>query len=326
MKKNTIGIDISKDTLDYCILDDTTHQKIDYGCIANTKTAILKWLKKTNFVGIVFSMEYTGHYGTLLTTLLSQNKASFFMVNPLDLKKSLGIQRGKTDRVDAYRIASYTITNKHRLRPYQLPSAELIRIKALITARERYVKILVQLKNSLKANLILNKSVDVKSIITQEKKQIKSIEKAIHGFETQMQAIISNITELKTNYAKITKVIGVGPITAIKCITETDNFTRFNNPRKFACHCGLAPFEYQSGSSIKGKTKTHYFRDKSLKAILFKASSSAIQHDPQLKKYYNRKLNEGKHKLTVLNAVANKLVLRIFAVAKREEPFVKFVA
>ena len=75
-----------------------------------------------------------------------------------------------------------------------------------------------------------------------------------------------------------------------------------------------------------GRTKTHYLRDRTLKAILIKAAGSAIQHDPQLKKYYNRKVDQGKHKLTVLNAVANKLVLRIFAVANRDEPFVKLIA
>ena len=63
-----------------------------------------------------------------------------------------------------------------------------------------------------------------------------------------------------------------------------------------------------------------------MKSILFKAAGSAIQHDPQLKAYYLRKVKLGKHKLSVLNAVANKLVLRIFAVARRKEPFVKFMA
>lgn len=321
-----IGIDISKDTLDYCVINTLNHQKNQSGCIKNNKSAISSWLRKINLNSVEFSLEHTGHYGVLLTFLLNDNQASFYMVNPLDLKRSLGMQRGKTDTLDAYRIASYTITNKHRLKPYCLPSVELSKIKALITARERYVKILVQLKNSLKANLILNKTIDVKTILSQERKQIKAIEKSIKVFETKMQEIVNNVNELKTSYEKITKVIGIGPITAIKCITETENFTKFTNPRKFACHCGLAPFPYQSGTSIKGKTKTHYFRDKTLKAILFKASTSAIQHDPQLKKYYQRKVNDGKHKLTVINAVANKLVLRIFAVVKRDEPFVKFVA
>ena len=67
-------------------------------------------------------------------------------------------------------------------------------------------------------------------------------------------------------------------------------------------------------------------RDKTLKAILTKGAISAVQHDPQLKAYYNRKTKEGKHHMSVINAVANKLVLRIFAVAKREEPFVKLAA
>lgn len=321
-----IGIDISKDTLDYCVINTLNHQKNQSGCIKNNKSAISNWLRKINLNSVEFSLEHTGHYGMLLTFLLNDNQATFYMVNPLDLKRSLGMQRGKTDTLDAYRIASYTITNKHRLKPYCLPSVELSKIKALITARERYVKILVQLKNSLKANLILNKTIDVKTILSQERKQIKAIEKSIKVFETKMQEIVNNVNELKTSYEKITKVIGIGPITAIKCITETENFTKFTNPRKFACHCGLAPFPYQSGTSVKGKTKSHYFRDKTLKAILFKASTSAIQHDPQLKKYYQKKVNDGKHKLTVINAVANKLVLRIFAVVKRDEPFVKFVA
>ena len=141
-----------------------------------------------------------------------------------------------------------------------------------------------------------------------------------------MQKIIESDQELKSTYKKATSVIGVGPVIAIKCIVETDNFTKFDNPRKFSCYCGLAPFPYQSGSSVKGRTRTHFLRDKSLKAILTKGAVTAIQYDPQINTYYNRKIQEGKHRMSVINAVANKLVLRIFAVTKREIPFVKLVA
>lgn len=326
MKKFMIGIDVSKDTLDYCIIQTENHEKKEHGVIKNTKHSINKFLEKIKLEDFELSLEHTGHYGALITSMLSDKKASYFLINPLDLKKSLGIQRGKTDVLDAYRIASYTISNKHKLKPYNLPSRDLLKLKAFITARERLVKILVQLKNSLKANNILNKTVSIKLLLNQEKKLIRSIEKSISEVETQMKQTIESNPELGKSYNKIIKVIGVGPITAIKCIVETDNFTKFTNPRKFSCHCGLAPFPYQSGTSVKARTKTHYFRDKSLKSILFKASSTAIQHDPQLKNYYNRKTKQGKHKLTVINAVANKLVLRIFAVVNREEPFVKFVA
>ncbi|MCK9333569.1 MAG: IS110 family transposase [Candidatus Cloacimonetes bacterium] len=326
MKNLFVGIDISNEKFDFCMLRREDHAIVKRDVVENTKSSILKWLKTMNINQTVFSMEHTGHYGALLIYLLSQENAEFYVINPLELKNSMGIQRGKTDAVDAYRISAYTITNKHKLSPYSIPTEALRKLKVLMTARERFVKIAVQLKNSLKANIIVSRTLDVKDLIREEKKQIQSITKAITNFEKQMLEIVRSNQDLQVSYERITRVIGVGPITAIKCIAETDNFSKFANGRKFSCHCGLAPFAYQSGSSVKGRTKTHYLRDKSLKSILFKAAGSAIQHDPQLKKYYNRKVKEGKHKLTALNAVANKLVLRIFAVANREEPFVKLSA
>lgn len=326
MKKSIIGIDISKDILDYSSVDINTRKKNNSGNISNNRSNIEEWLKSFDLNSVEFSMEHTGHYGALLVSILNELGADYYMVNPLDLKKSLGIHRGKTDTLDAERIAFYTLANKHRLSKYKLPSEELCKIKALITARQRNVKISVQIKNSIRANKILNKTVNVKDIIDQEKKQLKNIEESIAFFESKMLELIKGSEELKKNYSKITKVIGVGPVTAIKCIVETDNFIKFTDARKFCCHSGLAPFKYQSGTSIRGKTKTHHYRNRHLKSVLLNAAGSAIQHDPQLKKYYNRKIDEGKCKLTVLNAVANKLVLRIFAVVKREEPFVKLVA
>ncbi|QMI82799.1 IS110 family transposase [Flavobacterium sp. xlx-214] len=323
MKKNVIGVDVSKDTLDYCILDVENHSKIGKGTIANEEKAILKWLREFDVENTIISFEHTGHYGALLAWVLEDSKFVYYIINPLDLQRSLGIQRGKSDVVDAYRIAEYTIGNKHKLSPFKLPSEGLRKLKVLMTARERYVKIAVQIKNSLKAEEILATKVDIKKLITLENQQLNVIEKTIKALEKEMMDILKSIDELQLSYKKITRIIGVGPITALKCIIETDNFMKFTDARKFNCHCGLAPFPYQSGSSIKGRTKTHFLRDKTLKTILFNAAGSAIQHDPQLRNYYLDKIEKGKHKLTALNAVANKIVLRIFAVVKREEPFVK---
>ena len=326
MKNLCVGIDISKDTLDFCIIRIEDRSIIDRGIIENKSRSITQWLKKLDKDQVTLALEHTGHYGAKLAELLTEGQMAFYMINPLELKRSLGVQRGKTDAVDAYRIANYAINNYHALTLYVLPTEKLRKLKALMTARERYVKILVKIKNSLKANEILGKTIDLKDLIRMEKKQIKSMDATIDLLENQMQLIINSSQELKKNYEKVTAVIGVGPITALKCIIETNNFLNFDNARKFACHCGLAPFPYQSGSSVKGRTKTHHLRVRSLKAVLFKAAASAVQHDPQLKRYHQRKLAEGKEKLTVLNAVANKIVLRIFAVVNREEPFVKLVA
>ena len=326
MKKLIVGVDVSKETLDYCILDPVDQKVMDRGVVYNDSKSILKWLSSFKSSDIALAMEHTGHYGALLAWQLSEHGFDFYMINPLDLKRSLGVHRGKSDTIDAFRIASYTISQRHRLHLFKLPATTLRKLKTLMAARDRFVKISVQCQNSLKALDILSKTLELNDLIKEHKKQIRSVKELIFKIEQQMQELINSDPELKAAYSKICKVTGVGPITATKCIIETNNFTNFTNARKFSCHCGLAPFPYQSGSSINGKTKTHPFRNRDLKATLFKAAGSAIQHDPQLRMYYRRKVKEGKHKLSVLNAVANKLVLRIFAVANREEPFVKLAA
>lgn len=326
MQKNIIGIDISKDKLDYCTLDTELVEVQQKGTLFNDKKNIIKWLKQYDCEKVMFALEHTGHYGSMLAYCLSEQNFKFYLLNPYNLKSSLGIKRGKTDPKDAYDIAEYAIVNKHKIKAYKLPTDKLRKLKALITAREKYVKMSVQMQNSLKANLILGKTLDIKMLVKEEKKQLKNIKLSIKKVEDEIKTVIQSDEELSKSYNKATQVIGVGPIIASKCITETDNFLKFKDGRKFNCFSGLAPFPYESGSSIKGKTKTHHLRDKPLKAILIKGAITAINHDPQLKRYYDRKINEGKNKMSVINAVASKLVMRIFAVVNREEPFVKLSA
>jgi transposase len=58
---------------------------------------------------------------------------------------------------------------------------------------------------------------------------------------------------------------------------------------KFACYFETAPFEYSSGSRIKGRTKVNHMADKKMKTILQMCALVAVKHDPQLKEYYERK-------------------------------------
>ena len=328
MENLFIGIDISKDVFDYCFLT-SDNEVIERGKSQNTKEEILDFCKKVKSYKQYetwICMEHTGHYGYLLSSIFTEKDLRFSMLNPLNLKRSLGLIRGKNDSIDAYRIASYALSNKHKLSPFKLPSEELQKLKVLMKTRNRYSKIIVQLKNGIKANKIASKSIDLVDVIEEDQETVIYFTVKIKSIEKKMVDIVKATKELKVNYDKIKTVIGVGPLTSIHCIVETQNFTKFFDPRKFGCHCGLAPFEYSSGSSIRGKTRTSNLCNKVLKGILYKSAWTAIQHDPQLKAYYNRKLNDGKHKLSVANAVAFKVLLRIFAVVKREEPFVKLAA
>jgi transposase len=107
----------------------------------------------------------------------------------------------------------------------------------------------------------------------------------------------------------------------MQLIVHTHNVTRFDTWRQFSAYCGLAPYPYQSGTSIHRRPKTHPICDKQMKSLLSMAAISAIQHDAELKIYYNRCVDEGKSKMGVINIIRNKLVAKAFAVVKRQTPF-----
>jgi transposase len=128
--------------------------------------------------------------------------------------------------------------------------------------------------------------------------------------------------EWENNFKLIQTVRGIGVVLARYLIIYTENFTRFTNPRKFACFAGIAPFEYSSGSSIRGKTKVHPVANKHLKSLLNIAAMSAIQLKGEYQIYYKRRIKLGKNKMSTLNIIRNKLVHRVFAVVKRQTPYV----
>lgn len=152
-------------------------------------------------------------------------------------------------------------------------------------------------------------------IILSLKEEIKTLEKAIIQ-------IIKDNEDLRRNYDLITSIKGIGLIVACNLIAFTNNFTRFNDWRKFACYSGIAPFERQSGTSLKGRPQVNTIANKHIKMLLHLAAICAIHTDYEMQEYYARRQSEGKPKMMVINIVRNKIVARVFAVVKRGTPFV----
>lgn len=329
MKTFFVGIDISKNWLDVAICDETTLKIICSWKCDNTVSGIDKMIKKclkqTSGSKIWFCFEHTGNYGLLLSNLLEAQQISYSAVPALEIKRSIGITRGKNDEVDAVRIAIYASTNKLKLKASKLPGKQILRVKNLLTYRSLLLKTSVQLQNSKKSMIIASKMAELKDVIADLEKRIKELKEQITTIEESIKTEIEADEDLSKTFKKITSVKGVGLMIAATMIVCTNNFNAFENPRAFNCYAGLAPFSFSSGSSIQGKTKTSKLRNRTMKALLFNGANSAVLSDCELKNYYNRKIKEGKHRMIVINAVACKMVYRIFAVLKREEPYVNLM-
>ena len=328
MEKHFIGIDISKDTFDVCVLDRDHQTVLRHRMYSNDTKGIQAFIKDADchFQDVWVCMEHTGHYAALLIRELTAHQVKLSLVNPLEVKRSAGMVRGKDDKVDAYRIASYLLRNAFKLKPYKPCSESLAKLKVKLGLREFYVKMVVQCKNNIKSLEVLARSQDVAQEINTLRSSLAGHQEVIQDLEKQMVEIIDADLEIKHTYQQIRSVDGIGFVVAATCIVETDNFTSFTDARKFSCHAGLAPFPYQSGTSVRGRARTSRLRKASLKALLIRAGMTAGHYDPQLRAFKQRKLDEGKHKMVVNVALANKVIARMFAVAKRQQPYIKFAA
>jgi transposase len=321
-----IGIDVSKKTLDFAVFKD--------------KDLLFKWTGENDEPGIkkfwaqlklqqgfgvneaVFCMEHTGIYNQHLLSFLYSKKAFVCLEAAVHIKLSSGLQRGKTDQVDAIRIAQYAYKNRTELRLWQ-PKREVIQqLKHLLALRSRLINARKQLTVAINEIIGFDKSraSECKKLC---KASLKSLEEDIKHVELKMDQVIASDEELKRLFSIVTSVEGIGKITATEIIITTNEFKDISDPAKFACYSGVAPFEYSSGSSIKGKSKVSHKANKTMKSLLHMAALVAINYNADMKAYYHRKVEQKKNKMLVINAVRNKLIWRIFACVKNNRPYQK---
>ena len=240
----------------------------------------------------------------------------------LKIIRSIGVQRGKNDKVDAERIAYYAMKNVDEAFIFNAPRKEVNKIRVLLSLREK----LVATRASLLRNVIELKSFDLEVAKLSEKLQkstIKGIDLDLKKIEKKLDIIIVEDQNLSRIFTVATSVTGIGKVTALFLICFTNEFTLYKNPRQLACYSCVVPFEHTSGKSVRSKPKVHYMANKKLKKQLHMCALSAITSDPELKHYFNRKVEEGKNKMLVINNVRNKLVHRVCACVRENKMFEK---
>jgi len=321
--KEALGIDVSKNTIDVMLhLDSNYHQ---FNNTVKGFKEMLKWQKKLTGLPInqvLICFEHTGLYSLPLAVFLSEQKISFCMESALHIKRSLGLVRGKNDKVDAKRIAAYAYLRREQLKDFILPSKGVLKLQKLLSLRERMVKQRAGYIGSMKEYKCMLKQKDYESLFTVHQKMVHYLSKQIDAIEKEITELIGADEKMSVLYQLMISIKGVGLILASNLLVVTNCFMGFTDSRKFACYAGIAPFEKQSGSSLNIKSRVSHFANKRIKTLLNLSASSAIQCDPELKLYYKRRVESGKSKMSTLNIVRNKIVHRIFAVVKRRTPYV----
>ena len=328
--KEFVGIDVSKIVLDVFILSCKFHFTVP-----NTAEGFARLLEivssklNESFAKVFFCFENTGRYSRLLSVFLQDGGFDFAALDALDLKRSMGLTRGKSDKKDARTIAIYAWRRRDELATSKLAGPVLDQLRQLLTLRDKLIKHRTVFKNTSKDLHDGYFEGEFDFIKQRQESMLSHLQQEIDLVDKEINRIITLENDILINYNLLRSIPGIGNVLAVYLIALTHNFTRFDNPRKFACYAGIAPFEYSSGTSVRGKTKVHPCANKHIKSLLNMAAMASIQLNGEYKMYYQRRLLEGRNKMSTLNIVRNKLVFRAFAIVKRGTPYVdlhKFAA
>jgi transposase len=313
-----IGIDISKLTLDVAVLEDSV--LLLTSKISNTEAAVKQLLaglaKKYDctVVNTVYCAENMGLYTRYLRDVFSINGGRLCLEGPLQIKLSLGIQRGKSDTLDSIKIADYARKNFTSLRFWTRPRPSIEKLKTLASIRKKLIKMRTMLQNSGKIESHFLSKEEKSEIGAYTKSSFSALNKDIEAIEREITSIINMDGHLHNLMQIITSIPYVGKVIAAEMIISTNEFKDITSPKKFSSYCGIAPFAKTSGTSLRTKSRVSHFANKDMKTVLHLAAlGSTRRGQSKFQTYYARKVREGKNKMSVLNAVRNKLVHVIFA-------------
>jgi transposase len=317
-----VGIDISKSWIDVAVLNDSLVIHRNYGNNKKDFRLMLSWLKTfARPQEMILCMENTGVYTIPLWEYLVTHKIPVVVENALQISRSMGIRRGKSDKADAQVIARYIKLHHTECRLCKPPAQIITRLKLLFSYRERLLKVKHQLSVASKEIHGFIAAELCKEMIHDSDVLIKNIGNKIDKAEKLILSIIMSDSETKRIYQLITSVPGIGLITGTYLIIVTQNFTIIENSRKLSRYGGMSPEKNESGI-IKRKAHVSRIGNKKLKSLLSNCVGTNLRYDSETKEYYHRKILEGKHEGVVINNLKNKILHRVYAVVNRGTNYV----
>lgn len=323
-----IGIDVSKATLDLALINASGQLLAMVQTENSTKGLVRSWRRWSKEFDLVkdkclICLEPTAHYSDQPLIALVELEIPTWLANASDMVRSLGMRRGKNDQLDAQRIADYARRFHDKARRFTRDHLRLRTLKKLLSRRRLLV-------DRRKAHQVLLKDYNPlmpaelrRTMDRLDKAMLRAYDKAIVEVEAMILVEIQRDPELQRQYELVLSVESVGPILAAHLLALTDGFARFGSARQLACHAGVAPYEFRSGSSIRGKTRVSSFAHRQLKTLLHMSAVSSISRPGELRAFYDRKVAEGKGTMSVLNAIRNKIIHRVYAVLARGTPYTK---
>jgi transposase len=325
--KQAIGIDCSMETLDcfYGSLGSDLKQSIQHGKgFSNDAGGFKKltaWAEKRTDknVSVVFVVEATGVYHELLANYLFDNGFKVSVVLPNRTSNFFRTTKTKTinDASCARMIAQFGLEKELDL--WKKPDAVFNYLKQLTREREQLIAERCAIKNQLHAES--KGAFPDSGSVRRMKQRLKLIEKQVKEIEGEIKGQVEKNPELNKKVQNICTINGVGLITSVTVIAETNGFDLIRNKKQLVSYAGLDVIEKQSGISVRGKTRISRRGNRHIRKALYFPAFSAIKHTEQMKNHYASLISKHGIKMKAAVAIQRKLLVLIYTLWKTNEPY-----
>jgi transposase len=303
--KSHLGVDVSKEFLDFYIHPTGAHYKVENS--AKAIRAFLKTLNQDEIASIV--CEATGGYEKTLAKVLEEHGLNLWIVDPRRIKGfiiSTGC-KSKTDKIDAKKIAEFAARNTRDYIPVKTTQNH-DQLQALIDRKGDLTKFLVAEKSRFQqpSHELSKKSIE--HMIKALEKEIKAIEKSI-GKLIEADQILSKKADL------LESIPGIGKASAAALLVSIPELGMLSN-KKISALAGLCPFDRQSGK-VKGRSFIRGGRGL-CRTMLYMCALTTIKYNLIFKNFYDRLIEKKPFKVAIV-AVMHKLIILANTILKKGE-------
>jgi transposase len=313
MSESILGVDIAKKKFDVALL---INGKPKHKVFTNTQEGfelLLSWLHQKNVDRVHVCMESSSTYGDELARYMYDAGNTVSIVNPARIKgfAQSELMRTKNDKVDAGLIARFC----HAMHPEPWTPAppEIRQLQSLVRRVDTLISMRTQEMNRIDASH--------ESIRSSLSNHITYLDKEIGSLKKQIATQITDDPNLTIKRDLLRSIPGIGEATIAAIFAELHMFERCDRVQKVVAFIGLAPKQFLSGSSIKGKPRLSKIGNARLRKALYMPALVSIQCNPIIQTFYHRLKEKGKNGKVIVCAIMRKLVHLIFGILKSGRPF-----
>lgn len=324
--ENFIGIDVAAEEFTVTLFKAPDKPMVTKQSIVNASEGFKlfnNWLKEQNASphNSIICMESTGVYGENLIHYLIAQGFSIAVEPPLKVKRAFNTTGHKNDSVDSSQIAEYAYRFRDELKIFHPRPESIEKLNQFLTIREQLVKQSVATQNALRA--YRKHPIQEPTITAIQQQNLSQIKEHIATVNMHIRQIIQQDPSLRQLSQFLVSLCGVGILLAAYLLVLTNVFQDITSYKQMAAFLGICPYEFTSGKSILKKSRSRHYGPAYTRKLLHLAARSVITHELYFKKYYLRKLEEGKSKRIVINNIANKLLKISFALVKNKQNYIK---